>query len=118
MKRELTCIVCPKGCPLEVELCDGAVRNVKGHTCKRGLQYATEECTHPMRTVTSTLRTSSGEMIPVKTAGVIPKESVLDLMALLAVTTVHGPISLGDVLIPNALGLGVDVVATADSVGE
>ena len=114
MKRELTCIVCPKGCPLQVELDGRDVKSVTGYTCKRGLQYAIDECTHPMRTVTSTIRLTSGGVIPVKTANPIPRERIFDLMALLAKTRVKPPIAMGDVLIPNALDLGIDVIATAD----
>ena len=62
MIRELTCIVCPRGCQLKVELDEkGAVLNVEGFTCPRGKQYAVDECTHPMRTITSTVRAANGE---------------------------------------------------------
>ena len=39
-KRELTCIGCPMGCPLTVELENGAVTAVYGNTCPRGDAYA------------------------------------------------------------------------------
>ena len=48
MKRELTCIVCPKGCQLTVELEGKKVLSVEGYTCKRGVAYAEAECTAPM----------------------------------------------------------------------
>ena len=74
MKRELTCIVCPRGCNLTVELSDkGEVLSVVGNACKRGAVYAQNECTHPMRTVTSTIRCADGRIVPVKTGDVIPK---------------------------------------------
>ena len=69
MTRELTCIVCPKGCQMKAELENGVVTAVEGFTCPRGKQYAIDECTHPMRTVTSTVRTDNGGVIPVKTGG-------------------------------------------------
>ena len=48
--RELTCIICPKGCALKVELDEnGKVLGVTGNTCKRGAEYAENECTNPMR---------------------------------------------------------------------
>ena len=69
-KRELTCIICPKGCALKVELDEnGKVLGVTGNTCKRGAEYAENECTNPMRTVTSTMRCSDGTVIPVMRAG-------------------------------------------------
>ncbi|MBQ8440496.1 MAG: DUF1667 domain-containing protein, partial [Clostridia bacterium] len=58
--RELTCIVCPKGCPMKVTLEGKEILNIEGFTCPRGKQYAIDECTHPMRTLTSTVRTSKG----------------------------------------------------------
>ena len=52
---ELTCIVCPMGCRMTVELSDGGeILSVTGNTCPRGKQYAIDECTHPVRTVTTT----------------------------------------------------------------
>ena len=35
-KRELTCIGCPLGCPLVVNMENGAVLSVTGNTCPRG----------------------------------------------------------------------------------
>ena len=50
--KNLTCIVCPRGCTLTVTL-DSALENpvvsVEGQGCKRGVDYATAECTHPTR---------------------------------------------------------------------
>lgn len=46
-KRELTCIGCPMGCPLTVELENGAVTAVYGNTCPRGDAYARKEVTAP-----------------------------------------------------------------------
>ena len=42
-KRELTCIVCPMGCSLEVTLEDGKVLSVKGNGCPRGEAYGKNE---------------------------------------------------------------------------
>ena len=52
MKKSLTSIVCPIGCQLTVTLENGVVTEVTGNTCPRGKQYATDECTNPVRTVT------------------------------------------------------------------
>lgn len=114
MTRELTCIVCPRGCQLKVELENGAVKEVTGFTCPRGKQYAIDECTHPMRTVTSTARTANGGVIPVKTNRTIPKELMFDLMKELNAAVVKLPAHIGDVVIANVLGTGADVVVTAN----
>ena len=73
MKRNLTCIICPRGCSLTVEI-DGNDIKVSGNSCPKGQQYAIDEITHPTRTVTSTVRISNREnsMVSVKTAKPIP----------------------------------------------
>lgn len=114
MVRELTCIVCPKGCSLKVELMDGEIREVSGFTCPRGKQYAIDECTHPMRTVTTTARTRSGGVIPVKTDRTVPKERMLDCMKAINAAVVTLPARIGDVVIENVLDTGANVVVTAN----
>ena len=44
--RELTCIGCPMGCALTVELNGSEVVSVTGQTCKRGEDYAKKEVTN------------------------------------------------------------------------
>ena len=63
MTRNLTCIVCPRGCDLFVEIEDGKVISVGGNACRRGLSYAESECTHPVRTVTSTMACEDGRVV-------------------------------------------------------
>ena len=115
MVRELTCIVCPKGCPLKVELENGAVANVTGHTCPRGKQYAVDECTHPMRTITTTVRATDGSVVPVKTATTVPKELMFDCMKEINNAVLSLPAHIGDVVIANILGTGADVIVTANA---
>ena len=114
MKRSLTCIVCPIGCQLSVTLEDGVVTEVTGNTCPRGKQYAIDECTNPVRTITTTARTSCGSVIPVKTAAPIPKEMMFDCMKEIDRAVVTLPARIGDVVIANLLGTGVDVIVTAN----
>ena len=110
MNRELTCIICPRGCPLSVEI-DGENITVSGSTCPRGEKYAIEECTHPMRTVTSTVRVKDchARMVSVKTATPIPKESIFELMKLIRAAEVTLPVNIGDVIIPDVFG--TDIIA-------
>ncbi len=104
--RELTCIGCPMGCQLTAVMDGSQVTRVTGNTCPRGDAYARKECTHPARTVTGTVRVS------VRTAGEVPKEKVLDVARALCRVQLTAPVQAGDVVIPNVLGTGVDVVAT------
>ena len=112
--RELTCIGCPMGCQLRATLEDGVVTAVTGNTCPRGDAYARKECVHPERTVTGTVRVLGGPLpvVPVRTQGEVPKEKVLDVARALCRVHLTAPVQVGDVVIPNVLGTGVDVVAT------
>ena len=112
MTRELTCIVCPKGCQLKVELDGKKVVSVEGHTCKRGLVYAETECTAPMRTLTTTAPVSGGGVVPVKTDRTIPKELMFDCMKGINDARVSPDAKLGDIVIENVLGTGANVVTT------
>mgnify|MGYP001017208083 CR=1 FL=1 len=103
--RELTCIGCPMGCQLTAVMDGSQVTRVTGNTCPRGDAYARKECTHPARTVTGTVRVSGGALP-------VPKEKVLDVARALCRVQLTAPVQAGDVVIPNVLGTGVDVVAT------
>ena len=114
-KRILTCIVCPRGCTLEVSFDgEGKIKDISGNACRRGVTYATDECTHPKRTVTSTVRLTDGAVVAVKTDGSVPKELVFDVMEKINAVRAVAPISVGDVIIPDVCGTGVAVVATAN----
>ncbi|MBE7035609.1 MAG: DUF1667 domain-containing protein [Ruminococcaceae bacterium] len=104
MIRELTCIVCPIGCSLKAEIIDGAVTKVEGNTCPRGKVYAENECTHPMRTLTTTVKCVDGSIVPVKTNSPIPKEKVFEAMKMINKTNPTLPISVGDVIIEDVFG--------------
>lgn len=114
MTRELICIVCPKGCPMKVELEGKEVVSVEGFTCPRGKKYAIDECTHPMRTVTTTARTDRGGVIAVKTDKTIPKEKMFDLMQEINRAVVKLPARIGDVVLRDVVGTDACVVVTAN----
>ena len=113
--RELTCIGCPMGCPLIVTMEDGAVASVTGNTCPRGREFAVSEMTAPRRTICSTVRTAfpDAPVLPVRVSADIPKDRIFDVMDALKTVTVTERIGRGDVVIPDVLGLGVDVIATS-----
>ena len=113
MNRDLICIICPRGCMLHVEEQNGELC-VSGNACPRGKQYAIDECTHPMRTITSTARTENGAVVPVKTNTTVPKELMFDCMREINRAVVKLPAHIGDVLVENILGTGANVVVTAN----
>ena len=112
--RELTCIVCPKGCPMKVILEENEILSVEGHTCPRGKQYAIDECTHPMRTLTTTVRTDNGTVVAVKTDRAVPKELMFDCMKLINRTVATLPVRVGDILLSNLLDTGANLIVTAN----
>lgn len=113
----LTCIGCPLGCQIEVMMDDEKnIRLITGNTCPRGEKYARKEVTAPTRIVTSSVRvygSRTGErMVSLKTASDIPKEKMMDVIRTLRGVSVPCPVHIGDVLMRDIAGTGVDMVAT------
>ena len=94
--HNLICIICPKGCHLQVD----ENNKVTGNSCKRGETYAINELTLPTRMVTSTIKVNNGESKRFE----VMKESNK--------ANVKAPIKVDDILIKNVLNLGVDIKAT------
>lgn len=113
-RREFICIGCPMGCPLSVETEGGEVLSVTGNTCPRGDSYARKEVTNPTRIVTTTVRVTGGrqDMVSVKTKTDIPKGKIFDCVKALKNVQVNAPVQIGDIILENAAGTGVDIVAT------
>jgi CxxC motif-containing protein len=114
-ERVITCIGCPMGCRLRVTLEGGRVEAVDGAECGRGAVYARQECVCPTRMVCSLARVR-GRRAPlsVKTARPIPQEAIFEVMHKIHSVCVSPPVRLGDVIIRDVCGTGVDVVATMD----
>ncbi|HBJ19474.1 MAG TPA: hypothetical protein DDY70_07065 [Clostridiales bacterium] len=112
-ERILTCIVCPRGCEIAVDLSeDGSVTGVRGNACPRGSAYAERECTHPERTVTTTVRCADGGVASVRTRTPVPRDAVFAVMAAVADVTAPATLSVGDIVIADVAGTGVDLIAT------
>ena len=114
MKKELICITCPMGCRLDITYDKEKIIDVQGNTCPRGVKYAEKEIFHPERVVTTTVKVSGSDiaLLPVKTAGTIPKELACKALELAFKVNVQAPVKVGDVIIKDILGTGVDLVAT------
>ena len=114
-KKELICVSCPMGCAITVELDDNNnVVSVTGNTCKRGDAYARQECTHPERMLTSTVKAEGGRLpvVPVKSSKPIPKEMLFDCMKEINKVTLQAPVKIGDTVITDILGTGISIVTT------
>ena len=112
--KNLTCINCPMGCPLTIEMEGEQVIQVSGNTCKRGEIYARKEVTNPTRIVTTTVKVINGTsgMVSVKTKEDIPKGKIFDCVKALKNVQVEAPVHIGDVIADNIAETGVDIVAT------
>ena len=111
--KEMTCIVCPMGCPLKVTMNGDEIVDVTGNTCPRGKKYAITEVTAPRRVLTSTVKVEGGHLplCPVRTRGDIPKGLLFDAMKEVNALIIKAPVAIGDVLIPDICGTGVPLVA-------
>lgn len=113
MKRNMTCIICPRGCSLIADVVDSNI-SVTGNACPKGQEYAVNECMNPVRTVTATVRiyNRNNTMVSVKTANPVPKSRMLEVMARLRNTQIEAPAQIGDVVLTNVFG--TDVIVTKD----
>lgn len=109
--KELICIVCPKGCHLKVDEEHGYT--VTGNGCPRGAEYGHVELTNPTRVVTSTVCVEGAlhRRCPVKTSGAIPKGKMFDAMKTLNGLVLKAPVALGQVVVKDVCGTGIDFIA-------
>ncbi len=114
MKYRFTCIVCPLGCSVEVELESGRIVGIRGNACPRGEEWAREELLSPKRTVITVLPVSNSifPVVSVKTLQKVPKSMIPRLMNYLASIKLDAPVRAGDVV---AKFEDVDIVATRDA---
>lgn len=110
MEKKITCIICPRGCAMTATITDTGV-TITGHTCPKGEEYAINECTNPVRTVTAAVRVANrcNTMVSVKTDVPVPKDKMMDVMAALHSVSVQAPVSIGDVVLKNIFGANVIV---------
>ena len=114
MEQTITCINCPVGCRMTVSLSDtGEFVSVTGNTCPRGAKYAQQECTLPERMITAVIPVTGCETpLSVKTASPVPKNLIASVMDELSRIQISLPVSIGQVVLPDVLDTGVDIIAT------
>jgi CxxC motif-containing protein len=102
------------GCHLDVNIPDEGEWIITGNQCKRGISYAQTELTNPCRVLTSTVKISDGFLnrVPVRTTDAIPKGLIFEAMKEINKVDVPAPVKMGQILITDLLGTGVDVVAS------
>jgi CxxC motif-containing protein len=105
---------------LDVELDENEELRVTGNRCPRGFEYAKEEVFSPKRMVTATCRVAGGHFprLPVRTTEPFPVERIGDLLNNVYALEVEAPVEIGTVLIENACGTGIDVIASRSMKAE
>ena len=114
MEQIITCINCPVGCRMTVTLSDnGSFLSVTGNTCPRGSAYARQECTMPERMITAVIPVQDSPVpLSVKTSRPVPKSMISAVMHELGSLCLNLPIASGQIILPDVLHTGADIVAT------
>lgn len=115
--REFTCVVCPNGCSLKVEVTDGEkpeVVKVEGNICKRGESWARQEVENPMRTIASSILVRGGDftLASVRTDSPVPLRSIRAIMDEIRSVTADAPLEIGDVVLENPAGTDCRIIVT------
>jgi CxxC motif-containing protein len=113
MNRMMICIMCPLGCRMEIQVEKEEIRQIQGNECKEGVQYAKKEIFFPGRVLTTTIKTANPDipLLPVRSDREIPKGRLIDCMKEIAKHKVMGPVKIGETVIRDILGLGINMNA-------
>jgi CxxC motif-containing protein len=113
-KRHFTCVTCPVGCEVDVELRDGNIFSMTGNRCDKVKEFVLQELKEPVRVLTTTVRIKDAKwaMLPVRTDKAIPKRLFLQAMEELANIDLKAPVHISDVIIKDVAGSGANIVAT------
>jgi len=119
MKHEFVCTVCPNSCELKAGEHDG-VLSVTGNKCKRGIEFAMLEVYDPQRILTTTVKLTTGGLLPVRSQGTVKKRELWTIIRQLKSIAVELPVEIGDVVANVTAGTPVCIVAadTAHSASE
>jgi CxxC motif-containing protein len=113
-KKHFTCVICPLGCEIDVELQCGNVVSMEGNKCQKGKEFVLQELEEPMRILTTTvpIKGAKWAMLPVRTDKAIPKRLLFKVIEQLADIELQAPVKMYDVILKNTAGTGANIVAT------
>jgi len=117
--KQITCITCPIGCRVTIDTVNGEY-SFSGNKCARGLEFAKNEMMSPVRSLTTTVRTSFMQMpvLPVRTNGEVPKEKIKEIIRELSKVVITEKIGIGETVAANILGTECDIIATSNMLKE
>ena len=109
--RRFVCVVCPKSCEITAEM-RGSELRARGNACGRGAVFAEQEISDPQRILTTTVKLTSGGLLPVRSRGTVKKGELKDLVGMLKTVTVAPPVELGQIVLPSADKVSSDIIAS------
>ena len=116
-RKELICIVCPNGCQIQAEIEEGdkiQVKEITGHLCDKGPEWAEQEIINPMRTIASSIIVEGGNfpLVSVRTDSPIPLRTIPDIMKAIKSSKAKAPVQIGDIMLKNPAGTSCNIIAT------
>jgi CxxC motif-containing protein len=113
-KRHFTCVTCPIGCEVEVEVQGSDIVSMRGNKCPKAEEFVLQELVEPMRILTTTVPILGARwaMLPVRTDRPIPKRLFTEVLKELASIELQAPVRVSDLIIGDVAGTGANIVAT------
>jgi len=113
-KKHFTCVTCPVGCEVDVEVKDSNIISMKGNRCDKVKEFVLQELKEPMRVFTTIVRIKGAKyaMLPVRTDKTIPKRLFKQAIEMLADINLQAPVHMSDVLVKDVAGSGANIIAT------
>jgi len=113
-KKHFTCVICPIGCDIDVELQNGNVLSMEGSKCEKGKEFVLQELEEAMRILTTTvpIKGAKWAMLPVRTDKPIPKRLLSKVIEQLADVELHAPVKMYHVIVKDVAGTDANIVAT------
>ncbi len=113
-KKHFTCVICPLGCEIDVELQNGDVVSINGSKCQKGKEFVLQELEEAMRILTTTVPIQGAKwaMLPVRTDKPIPKRLLPKVIEQLADIELQAPVKMYDVIVKDVAGTDANIVAT------
>jgi CxxC motif-containing protein len=113
--KQITCITCPIGCRIFIDQVDNKYQ-FSGNKCRMGEEFAYTELTSPIRSLTTTVRTSFPDtpVLPVRTKGEVPKGKITAIIRELSCIIITDRIGIGETVAVNILETGCDIITTSN----
>jgi len=114
MKREFICILCPNSCRITTEYDNNGIKKIEGAQCKKGKEFINNEIENPLRIFTGSVLCEGGDyrLVSVKTTKSILKKYMKQIALKTHQIKLKAPVEIGQVIVPNIMGLDINLVAT------